>query len=298
MSPKDLFNPLFSCAARVCERSPGARSALRTIDFRGKARILSRIRADRIGREITATWQGFRFHLDLGDERQRNMYFNCNDPLDLQELECALKVIPVGGTCVDVGANIGIFTLPFAKRVGSRGSIHAFEPDRLNFKRLVANSALNGFEHIIRCHQMAVSNTSGQVSFYRSDSNHSGWGSVVEFKDIAVEHEVVPAITLDEFLSSEKISTVDLLKVDVEAHEPELLEGARRSLAAKAFRVILIECNGVRLSQRGKTLGDLLDPILAAGYAPQFMRQDALRSLQSGRTPFNTVCTTFAFAAA
>jgi FkbM family methyltransferase len=298
MSPKDFFNPLFACAARVCEKSRGGRSALRNIDFRGKARIVSRIRPDRIGREITATCQGFRFQLDVGDERQRNMYFNCNDPLDLEELQCALNVIPVGGTCIDVGANIGIFTLPFAQRVGSRGSVYAFEPDPSNLKRLAANSALNGLEDIVRCRQAAVSNTSGQVSFYRSDSKHSGWGSVVEFKDIAVEHNTVPAITLDEFLLSEKMSTVDLLKVDVEAHEPELLEGARRSLAAKAFRVILIECNGVRLSQRGKTLGDLLDPILGAGYTPQFMRLDALRSLQSGRTPFNRVCTTFAFAVA
>ncbi len=295
MAVKDAFNPLFSCAARVCERSPVASNFVRNFAFTGKGRIVARIRPEAIGPDIIATCRGVRYRLDLRDHIQRDLYFNCN-PSDELELRRVLHLIPVGGTCIDAGANIGAFALPFAKRVGDRGMVHAFEPDRANIVRLAANAALNGFDHVVTCHHVAVSNTNGEVSFYRSDSNESGWGSLVEFKDIAVDRELVRAITLDDFLLAEKIEKVDLLKVDVEAHEPELLEGSRRSLAAKVFRFILIECNGVRLAQRGKVLDDLLGPILGAGYSAQF-REDTLHGLRAGDIPFETVCTNFLFAA-
>jgi FkbM family methyltransferase len=295
LAVKELLNPLFSCAARVCEKSPAASNFVRNFAFAGKNRIVARVRPEAIGPEIIATCQGVRYRLDLHDHLQRDLYFNCN-PSDELELRCALHLIPVGGTCIDVGANIGVFALPFAKRVGDRGTVHAFEPDPANFARLEANAVLNGFDHVVKCHQLAVSNASGEVSFYRSDSSESGWGSMVEFKDISVGREIVRAITLDDFLAAEKIEKVDLLKVDVEAHEPELLEGSRRSLGAQVFQFILIECNGVRLAQRGKVLDDLLRPILGAGYLPQF-REQTLHGLQAGVIPFETVCTSFMFAA-
>ena len=295
MAVKDALNPLFSCAARVCERLPAASDFIRNFAFMGKNRIAARIRPEAIGPEIIATCQGVRYRLDLRDHVQRDLYFNCNRS-DEQELRRILPLIPVGGTCIDVGANIGVFTLPFAKRVGDRGTVHAFEPDPANVARLGANAALNGFDHVVKCHQVAVSNTSAEVSFYRSDSSESGWGSLVEFKDIAIGRELIRAITLDDFLAAEKIEKVDLLKIDVEAHEPEVLKGAHRSLAAKVFRFILIECNGVRLAQRGKVLDDLLRPILGEGYLPQF-REETLHRLRTGQIPFETVCTSFMFAA-
>lgn len=294
MTFSDMFDPLFSCAARLCERSETARNFIRNSAFKGRNRIVAQIRPEAIEEDIVATCEGVRYRLDLRDRLQWELYFNLN-PSDELELTRVLNLIPIGGTCIDVGANIGIYALRFAKRVGHRGTVHAFEPDQTNVARLATNASLNGLENIIRCHKVAVSNASGEVSFYRSDSAHSGWGSLVRFSDIAVEGALVPAVTLDDFLAAENIEAVDMLKIDVEAHEPELLEGARRSLAAQVFRFILIECNGVRLAERGKTLDDLLGPILGAGYSPQ-AQEDTLRRLRNGEIPFETAVTNLGFA--
>src|SRR5579862_2553572 len=106
MTFKDMLNPLFSCAARLCDKSEAARSVLRDFDFKGKGRIVARIMPEAIGPEVMATCRGIRYQLDLRDDIQRNLYFNCTD-CDERELKCALDLVPVGGTCVDVGANIG-----------------------------------------------------------------------------------------------------------------------------------------------------------------------------------------------
>ena len=293
MTVKDAFNPLFLCAARVCEKSEAARNLVRDFEFRGKHRIVAQMRPEAIGEELVATLQGVRYRLDLRDRQQWDLYFNLY-PRDELQLRRLLDLVRAGSTCIDVGANIGTYTLRFAKQVGEQGTVHAFEPDRANFARLTANAALNGLDRIIRCHQAAVSNRSGEVSFYRSDPGHSGWGSLVEFKDISFERDRVPAVTLDDFLTTEKVTEVEILKIDVEAHEPELLQGARRSLAAQVFRYILIECNGIRLAERGKTLNDLLNPILDAGYSPQ-SGEDTLNGIRKGEIPFETAFANFMF---
>jgi FkbM family methyltransferase len=292
MSVKDLFNPLFSVIARGCEKSELIAEGIRGLNFKGKGRIVERIRADAMNREVTAACDGIKFRLDLRDDVQREIYFNVFEKTELKQ---ALDRVPVSGICLDIGANNGVFALQFAKKVGAQGLVHAFEPDRNVFSRLSANCRLNLFDNVLKCHNMAVSNVNGALTFYESSPNHSGWGSLEEFRDIAVHKETVQAITLDDFLGRENIRNVDFLKVDVEAHEPEVLEGASDSLRRQAFRNILIEFNGIRLSQRGKTLEDFLEPIIANGYSPIDFRTPRLEELRSAAIPPNTVCTSLLF---
>lgn len=294
VSMTDLFDPIFSLAARICERSAITADVVRRLDFRGKGRIVQRMRSESVSREVTARCDGIRYHLDLRDDVQRELYFNVYERADLGS---ALELIPVGGVCLDVGANNGAYALPFARRVGACGLVHAFEADPTVFSRLQSNSHLNGFENILKCHQVAVSNVTGPHLFYKSNSDHSGWGSLVEFDDIAAQKETVEAVTLDDFVRSEKLGRVDFLKVDVEAFEPELMEGAMTSLLNRVFRFILIEFNGIRLAERGKSLEDFLKPLSMAGYTPIKLRLELLREMREGRVPPASVCTNFLFAA-
>ena len=277
----------------TCERSAAVAEFLRRLKFKGKGRIIQHLRAESMNREVTADCNGISFRLDLRDNLQREIYFNVYEPV---EIRAALDLIPAGGVCLDVGANCGAFALPFAKKVGRGGVVHAFEPDRYAFARLVSNCRLNGFEGRLKCHPVAVSNIRGTLSFYGSDPFHSGWGSAVKFKDIAVREESVPATTLDDFLETERIHRVDFLKVDVEAHEPELLAGAANSLKNQLFRFILIEFNGFRLTQRGKSLDDYLVPLLPAGYNVMRPSITRLQSMKAGSTKQVSVLTNFLFA--
>jgi FkbM family methyltransferase len=294
MSMTDLLNPVFSLGARLCERSALAAGVIRNLHFRGKGRIIQRISAVPMSGEVTATCGGIRYHLDLRDDVQRELYFNVYERADLLS---ALELIPSGAVCLDVGANSGAYALPFAKKVGAGGLIHAFEADARVCSRLQSNCKLNGFEKILKCHAMAVSNVTGPLSFYKSNSDHSGWGSLVEFPDIAARKESVQAVTLDDFLAGEELRHVDFLKVDIEAHEPELLAGAKASLLRHVFRFILIEFNGIRLSERGRSLDDVLKPLETVGYKPIKLRLELLREMRAGRIRPESVCANFLFAA-
>jgi FkbM family methyltransferase len=261
---KEMLNPISLIAARTCEKSQWAASFLHSIDFKGKGLIVEKIRPGTMAREVVAKCNGIQYKLDLGDDVQRELYFNVYERRDLS---LALEFVPPGGTCLDIGANNGAYAMQFAKKVGPMGTVHAYEPDPIVFSRLQYNGELNGFSNVLRCHRAAVSNVNGPVVFHRSALQHSGWGSLVRFGDIAVGSESVDAITLDTIVATENLDKVDLLKVDVEAHEPELLDGAKTSLADHVFRVIMIEFNGIRLAERGKTLEDFLRPLSAAGYS-------------------------------
>jgi FkbM family methyltransferase len=245
-----------------------------------------------MAREVTVDCQGVWFRLDLRDDVQREIFFNIYEQEDLQQ---ALDLIPSGGTCIDVGANNGAFALRLAKKVGELGVVHALEPDPDILARLETNCRLNGFESFVKCHALAVSNANGSVPFYGSDHNHSGWGSLAKFEDIAAGSRAVKTVTLDSFLAAQRIGRVDFLKVDVEAHEPELLEGARASLMARVFRYILIEFNGIRLAQRGKSLEDVVTPLAAAGYKATRIRVELLQKMQDGLAAPENICTNFLF---
>lgn len=138
-----------------------------------------------------------------------------------------------GNVVVDVGANIGWYTLMAA----SKGAhVWAFEPDPENFALLQRSIAKNGFRNI-RAEPVAISDHAGQVSLWCSDLS-AGFHSLVRSagnRPIEVE-----ACTLDARFPTE---TIDLLKVDVEGGEPEVLFGATRLLREGRIRWIVMEWN-------------------------------------------------------
>ena len=293
MSFKDIFDPICDLAARTCEKSPLAADLVRKVDFKGKGRIVQRIRSGAMARELVADCGGIQYRLDLRDDIQRELYFNV---YEREDLKVALEQIPVGGTCIDIGANNGAFALQFARKVGPAGVVHAYEPDPTVFSRLWSNRSLNRFEKVLHCHRAAVSNVNGSVTFHGSDPGHSGWGSLIEFSDIAVRTSAVNATTLDAIVTAEGLEKVDFLKIDVEAHEPEVLAGGKAALERQLFRFIMIEYNGVRLAERGKTLEDLLQPLQSAGYAPVMLRTDLINQMLERVVPPESIVTNFLFA--
>ena len=237
---------------RACESSALLTRALRRARFKGRCRVVNAMRRVPFASQQNAECGGLRFELDLKDDVQRAIYFECYEPRDLELIG---PLIPVRGTCVDVGANVGFYTLHMAKRVGARGRVFAFEPDPRNASRLRRNIALNAFDAVVEVAETAVSERDGRGTLHRSDDAHSGWGSLAPHREETTSMEV-PTTTLDSFLDARGIDRVDLLKADVEGSEVELLRGAARSLAASRIRHLFIEFNGVRLAERGLGLED------------------------------------------
>ena len=128
-------------------------------------------------------------------------------------------------TIFDIGANTGIYAL-LAKTINPSAKVFAFEPVQRVYDKLVANNNLN--EYDVKCCKKAISNFDGKAIIYDKDTEHTL--SVTVNKDTSADKEnsiptEINTIRVDTFIKSEGLTRVDLLKVDVETHEVEALEG-------------------------------------------------------------------------
>jgi FkbM family methyltransferase len=168
------------------------------------------------------------------------------------------SIIQPGMTFVDVGANIGYFTLLAA----SQGAhVVAYEPTRAVFERLRENVALNGFDDVTVVNA-AVAEKRGTLTLYES-TNDPEANNLFGDGDHPVE---VATICLDDDLAEHGVEKVDLLKVDVEGAEPLVLAGAIRLLRSTAAPTIVMELNPVALRFANSEPADLLNRLESSGY--------------------------------
>lgn len=138
----------------------------------------------------------------------------------------------------DIGANTGIYSL-LAETVNPNATVYAFEPVERVYGKLVYNKNLNGYN--FKCLKKAISNFNGEATINDKDTEHTY--SVTVNADISNDKETsipttVEAVRLDAFVEIENIKKIDLLKIDVETHEVEALEGFGKYL--KAFEPTFI----------------------------------------------------------
>lgn len=139
--------------------------------------------------------------------------------------------------CFDVGAYIGVVSLIMAQTLGNRGVVNTFEAEDTNYKRLKENIALNGFAHI-RAHNLAVWSESNVPVYSRRDTD-SGQSDVQTEPDSGLTS--VDTVSIDTFLEDHAISTIDLMKLDVEGSEPHVLLGAENALTKGAISFLIFE---------------------------------------------------------
>lgn len=162
-------------------------------------------------------------------------------------------------TVVDVGANIGNFTLLTNKVFGPK-KIYSFEPIPLTFKSLEKNcKKLKNVE----LQNTALSNNIGKalMDFSVNESDVSRFTGDTEIKNEKSTIEV-DTLTLDEFVKSKRIPKIDLLKIDVESFENLVLEGSKSSL--KNVRYLFIEIT--IKNNRNYTISSLLSLLYGSGY--------------------------------
>jgi FkbM family methyltransferase len=159
---------------------------------------------------------------------------------EISETRLVQAFLRPGMTFIDVGANIGYYTLIAARIVGASGSVHAFEPNGEVRARLVHNVHLNNFDQV-HVHREAVTGQSGEVRFYVSTWNeNSGISSIIPGSALG-EPTVVPAVSLDDFVSRLPGQRADLLKMDIEGAELEAIGGGRQLLGSATAPALLFE---------------------------------------------------------
>lgn len=152
------------------------------------------------------------------------------------------QILKPGMTVIDVGANVGYFSLLAADLVGSSGTVYAFEPEPENNTLLLTNIEINSYTNI-RAKKVAVSNTCGSTDFFLSELDN-GSHSIYEAGARGVAATLsVETTTLDAFIEEEEWPVVDLLKIDVEGAELMVLEGMELlNKRSNRIRLILEYC--------------------------------------------------------
>ena len=190
--------------------------------------------------------------------------------LALSQLELALiEVIPDQGIVFDIGAHIGIWTVPMALR-RPKATIYAFEGATATHARLAKNVTANGIANA-DVHHLAVSDNVGSVTF-QSPHNASVFGRIAAVGnsrgryDNAVTVEV-PCTTVADFCSRNRISHIDFIKIDVEGAELNVLRGALPLLAERKIEKIWMEVEPDNQKDFGSSVEALAGLIESVGYA-------------------------------
>ncbi|HXG85364.1 MAG TPA: FkbM family methyltransferase [Pyrinomonadaceae bacterium] len=164
-----------------------------------------------------------------------------------------IKLVRQAEVIFDVGANTGIYSL-IAKSLNPQARVYAFEPIERVFQKLEHNNHLNGYD--ITCFDYALSNTDGTATVYDTPTEHI-YSVTVNENNSPEGTEVVPVeikvIRLDSLITQMNIEKVDLIKLDVETHEAEVLEGLGGYLD-KFIPTMLIEILNDEVGQKVEAL--------------------------------------------
>ena len=139
---------------------------------------------------------------------------------------------------MDVGANVGQFTLVAARRVGPSGRVHAYEPTPELAAHILRNLELNGLENVA-VNAVAVSDVAGRASLHFVELDDPGENSIVNPSPGTRTLEV-PTVTLDGYLAEHAVGTVSVIKMDIEGAEMPALLGARNLLSGDDSPVLVL----------------------------------------------------------
>lgn len=169
------------------------------------------------------------------------------------------------GDCfVDVGANIGYFSLMASVLVGSTGRVVAIEPSHINLERLCGNLALNGCGNVAVV-SLAASSSHGSLQINFPTPNNAGAASLRTIPSVA--GNLVLACPLDEVIEAQALRP-SVVKLDVEGFELEALKGMKNTLVR--FRpVVICELTDSFLREMGQSSRELIKFMEVLGYVCQ-----------------------------
>jgi len=212
---------------------------------------------------------GIRYFLDLSEGIDLSVYLFGN--FQRHVTRPSGFSIPSDAVIFDVGANIGVTTLNYAK-AAVNGRVYAFEPTHYAFSKLLRNIGLNsGLAANIVPIQCFVSSGASEpdemvaYSSWKIDGKPHGRRHRIH-GGIAQDTGSVPSISLDAFCEKEKINRVDFIKIDTEGYEHQVLLGGRKSIAA-FHPVIIFEAGLYQVEDRCGGFKDYLDFFDSLGYS-------------------------------
>jgi len=172
------------------------------------------------------------------------------------------ELVTEGMNVIDIGANIGYYTLLAAKLVGERGKVFAFEPEPQNYALLLRNIEVNGYKNITAVRKAAFSNT-GKANLHLGE--YSGAHSLYNPYTNSPGAVVVDTVSLDEFFEGKEYP-IDIIKIDVEGAEMTVLLGMTDILEKNNSLKIFTEFYPAGLQSSGFSAQEYWDKLVESGF--------------------------------
>ncbi len=187
--------------------------------------VKSRLPTHRVRVRLPGTDRSVRME-SAGDPIAADLFWNGFGGYEHETLALFMQLLRVPPrTFFDVGAFTGLYGL-MAGTLSPATQVHAFEPTPATFRRLAANAAMNRLPNL-HLHRKALSDRSEQLTMYSVPDAVMGiTNSMVKGLNGALEPMTVAATSLDEFVETNGVVGVDLMKVDVESAEHLVFRGA------------------------------------------------------------------------
>ena len=171
------------------------------------------------------------------------------------------RVVKEGDIVVDLGANIGYFTLLASRLVGGEGKVYAFEPELGNYSLLLKNIEINGYNNII-AEQKAVSDKTGTARLFLDKMAPVGH---TIYQSGAIEESIeIEMVALDDYFEDEK-HPINVIKMDIEGAEIATFLGMERIIRENRNLKIFTEFNPALINQSGYTADEFASRLLEFG---------------------------------
>ncbi len=207
---------------------------------------------------------GVRMQIYFGGELSRFIFQGDFEGEERQFLNAFLRP---GDTFVDIGANLGLFSLIAAHLVGPKGRVHAFEPCAKTLERLRGNVALNRFTNVT-VHDLALSDSAGPREMVMAVDGMDAWNSLAQpYMGGNYTTETIRTDTWDAFAEAHGLGNgVALMKIDVEGWEAPVLAGARGMLSRPDAPILQVEFTDDAAKAAGHSCADVYRLLEEFGY--------------------------------
>lgn len=204
------------------------------------------------------------------------------------------SLVASGHVCLDIGANIGVYSNVFAHLSGSAENVHAFEPVRHIRHKLLANAKLNGHTGL-NVNDFALGDAESRMTMFQIKPGHirGGVSSLLQndtYKQLGAENydEVEVAVTLlDNYVGERDLRSVDFIKIDVEGFEMNVLRGGRKTVE-KYRPFVLLELDFDRHGAAvGREMKEYFSSLDYQAFEPEAAKKTPFSSRELSFTPYS-----------
>jgi len=223
-----------------------------------KAGILKHIKDRKFFR-----YDGLTFHYGKEDAGIAE-FIETNGDYECETRKAIYSLLQNGSIFMDLGANIGFYTLLAGKIVGLSGKVYSFEPTPTTRDFLLKNVLENNLSDIVSVEGYAISDCSGTATF--ALGNQSECNAITKSAERKESCITVPTVSIDEYCKANRIVRLNVIKMDIEGQELKAISGMREINKTSPDLKLIFEFHAVNVKNNNQKAKDFFEMLISYGF--------------------------------